>query len=303
MLATDGDLLKTTLWPGWFTDSQLAGEQAQHLSAALGGSVNAGKLSRDWLAVHGQPAAPPPKKRKKKRRTVPVPGARPVTITQQPPPQQAQPQPPPGLPVIPGGFLTAAGVAAAIFAALSSILTALWTAAWLMGWSSAVAMLGTGAIEADAAELDALLADGAGRIDGMLATRIARLERALAEALRDGMSGDELAEMILAILDSPTSALLVTQSEVTWAASRAAYAVYVAAGVKWVRWQTRNDSRVCPRCMLNQVASPVRLGQKFPSGDLRPLAHPRCRCALLPAAPPKGSQDATAPPPAPSPSP
>jgi hypothetical protein len=45
-VAADGDLLKAcTLWPGWFTDRQLAYEQAQHLASALGASVNAGQLA------------------------------------------------------------------------------------------------------------------------------------------------------------------------------------------------------------------------------------------------------------------
>jgi hypothetical protein len=115
----------------------------------------------------------------------------------------------------------------------------------------------------------------------------------LLAALRDGTSVDELAQQIRDILGSLTSALLVTQSETTWASGWAAYWVYKLAGIKWVRWQTRNDGRVCGRCRANQAASPIRLGQKFPSGDKRPLAHPRCRCSLLPAASPT-SQSTTA---------
>jgi hypothetical protein len=293
-VAADADLLKaSTLWPGWFTDQQLAYEQAQHLANALGASVNAGQLARGWLDMH-TPRQKPPRKRKRKHRVL-VPGARAVVIPAQPqqprPPQRKQ---------SPRGYLASAGVTAAILAALTSVLTALWASAWALGWSSAVALIATGSIREDAEAVALLLAEGEQRIGWMLETRLSRLERILLAALAGKISADELADQIAAVLASLTSALLVTQTEVSWASGRAAFLAYQKAGITYCRWQTRNDALVCPNCMANQKAGPIPLGQRFPSGDLHPLAHPRCRCALLPAAPPKakGTQGETANPPA-----
>ena len=295
-LSPDEALAKaSTLWPGWFSDQQIAYEHAQQLANVLGASVNAGQLAQGWLDAN----APPPQKqprRKKRKHAVAVPGAHAVVIPQ----QQTQPaqRKRRGRPPSPRGYLTQAGVPSAILAALGTVLASLWAAAWALGWGSAVALLGTGSIAEDAEALAALLAEGDKRIGWMLETRLSRLERVLLAALAGKLSADELADQITAILSSLTSALLVTMTETSWASGQGAYVVYVAAGVTYCRWQTRNDGRVCGTCLANQAASPIPLGQKFPSGDKAPLAHPRCRCALLPAAAPKGQAGEAAPPPA-----
>lgn len=54
------------------------------------------------------------------------------------------------------------------------------------------------------------------------------------------------------------------------------------AGTAMVKaWQTADDERVEPECRANQAAGWIGLADPFPSGHQRPLAHPRCRCALL----------------------
>ncbi len=286
-------LAKATLWPGWFTDQQLAYEQAQHLANALGASVNAGQLAQGWLDMHA-PRQKPPRKKKRKHRVL-VPGAQAVVIAQQPhhAPQQPRPRK-----QSPRGYLTSAGVSAAILAALTSVLAALWASAWALGWSSAVALIATGDLREDAEALALLLHEGDHRISWMLETRLSRLERILLAALAGKVSADDLAAQIQAVLASLTSALLVTQTEVSWASGWAAYIAYKRAGIAYKRWQTRNDSRVCARCRANQAAGSIPMAAKFPSGDLHPLAHPRCRCALLPGTPPEGKPGETAPPPA-----
>lgn len=287
-------LAKATLWPGWFTDQQLAYEQAQHLANALGASVNAGQLAQGWLDMHTSRHKPSRKKKRKHR--VLVPGARAVVIpapTQQVPQSRPQKQ-------SARAYLTSAGVTAAILAALTSVLTSLWAAAWALGWSSAVALIGTGSIRQDAEALALLLAEGKHeRIGWMLETRLSRLERILLAALAGKISADELADQIAAVLSSLTSALLVTQTETSWASGAAAYAVYKAAGVQYVHWISRRDARTCGTCLANDYQGPIPLGQLFKSGLKHPPQHPRCRCALAPAQPPKGKGNATAPPPAP----
>jgi hypothetical protein len=280
-LSPDEPLAKgPALWPGWFSDQQIASEHAQHLANALGASVNAGQLAQGWLDANAP--APQKKPRKRKRHRVAVPGAHAVVPPQpQPPPQQRRRKPP-----SPRGYLTGVGVPAAIVGVLTAILTSLWTAAWALGVSSAIGVLAIGQVETDADAMAALLADGDERIGWILETRLSRLERLLLAALAHHLPADELAEQILAILSSLTSALLVTQTEVSWASGRGAYAVYTAAGVQWVHWVSRRDSRTCPTCLANDLQGPVRLGQPFKSGLKYPPQHQRCRCALAVATAP-----------------
>ncbi len=46
-------------------------------------------------------------------------------------------------------------------------------------------------------------------------------------------------------------------------------------------WQTVNDARVDPECQADQDAGWIPKGDAFPSGHMRPLAHPGCRCTAL----------------------
>jgi len=280
-LLLDQDIAKAAFasqqWPGWYSDSQIASEYAQRLARELAASVNAGQIAERWLAQHGlvprhRRGVPKRKRRKKRRRARSQAQRQPPQTTTRPAPRQ---------------YLNAAGVTAAIYAVLLAVLAALWAAAFALGWASAIALLGLAAVDGSEQALENLIAAGNQRLRWILQTRMSRLERVLLQALRENWSADELAQAITGILGSLASALLVAISEVTWASSWAAFAAYKAAGIEWVRWQTRNDSLVCFRCKSNQNASPVRLGQPFPSGDLRPLAHPRCRCCLLPSLPPK----------------
>jgi SPP1 gp7 family putative phage head morphogenesis protein len=280
-------------WPGWYTDSQLAAEYAQSLSRQLAASVNAGRLAATWLALHGTddttPASAPGevakarRKRRKRRRRRSGGG----DGGQQPPAA-----PPPEQPSTARRFLATQGVTSAIAVILLNLLTALWGAAWGLGWASALAVLGVGEIRGAERGLAALLREARGRIDGITQTRVARLERVLIAALRDGTTVDELAQQISAILGSLTSALLVTQTETTWASGWAAYWVYKLAGIKWVRWLSRRDGLVCPHCRANDAEGPIRLGQRFLSGLKRPPQHPRCRCVLMPATAPKAKKAA-----------
>jgi len=46
-------------------------------------------------------------------------------------------------------------------------------------------------------------------------------------------------------------------------------------------WNTFGDERMCAACNGNEAAGWIPFDNAFPSGDLRPLAHPYCRCALM----------------------
>jgi len=250
---------RNQLWPGWFRDQQLAAEHAQQLASRLGAAVNATLLAQGWLDEYGTTAKASRQQRGQQQR-------------RQPAPRQ---------------YLNTAGVTAAIYAVLASLLAVLWAAAWDLGWASAIAVLGLGTIDSDVAALEDLIREGKHRLDGMVQTRVSRAERALLAARHDGATVDQLAQQLGGILSSPGSALLVTQTETTWASGWAAYNAYLKAGVQWVTWRSRRDGLVCPICLGNDQQGAIRIGQRFKSGDRWPPSHPRCRCCLLPSGPPK----------------
>ncbi|MGH9298059.1 MAG: hypothetical protein ACRDZP_08810, partial [Acidimicrobiales bacterium] len=60
-------------------------------------------------------------------------------------------------------------------------------------------------------------------------------------------------------------------------------AVSGGAGVE-VRWIVDDDGHPCPDCDDNALASGVRAGDEFPTGQLHPPVHSGCRCLLVLAA-------------------
>ena len=50
-------------------------------------------------------------------------------------------------------------------------------------------------------------------------------------------------------------------------------------GVNGKEWVVTDP---CPICEENGNAGPIPINKLFPSGDMRPPAHPNCRCALAP---------------------
>ena len=50
--------------------------------------------------------------------------------------------------------------------------------------------------------------------------------------------------------------------------------------------------RVCLICLGNEAISPIALEKTFPSGDLAPPGHPRCRCALVSYVPDEATKSA-----------
>ena len=76
---------------------------------------------------------------------------------------------------------------------------------------------------------------------------------------------------------------LISKTEVGIAAGIIASIAYKASGIViGKRWVTKNDNRVEIHCRTNEEAGIIPLGQRFPSGHLTPMAHPRCRCKIAP---------------------
>lgn len=133
-----------------------------------------------------------------------------------------------------------------------------------------------------AAALQDLLDDTGVTIKSVAAHRFDDMATALADGIAAGDNADAIAKAIRDTLTRPEMARTIAVTETARAVSRAALERYHAAGLKAATWEIAPDSRVCDLCDTNAAQGPVRLGQRFASGDRHPPGHPRCRCALVP---------------------
>jgi SPP1 gp7 family putative phage head morphogenesis protein len=200
----------------------------------------------------------------------------------------------------------------AITAALKRVLDRLWPEAWVLGEKSAEAL--TAGLETpdwgtwkpgdyEAAQeiagpgLRQLLAEAGIRIKSIADSRLEELSAVLEQTLASDevtremdqpkpvtLSVQSLADQLRDVLDNPGRAELVAQTEIARAQSSAALREYAESAVERVEWSTAEDAKVCPRCDADEAAGPVPIHTAFPSGNLMPPGHPRCRCALIPAA-------------------
>lgn len=175
-------------------------------------------------------------------------------------------------------FLLEEGVDSALRDALRQVLQQLYQDAWAAGVHSATA---TGAsVTVQYNVRDFWEQYGRQWVNEIVQTRI----NGLADILASGIdSPTQLADALKAYLGSQAGAEMIAQTEVTRAMSLAALQAYKASGIGMVRWLTVEDSRVCAKCDANEAAGPRPIGTPFPSGDICPPGHPRCRCAAVPA--------------------
>ena len=74
---------------------------------------------------------------------------------------------------------------------------------------------------------------------------------------------------------------MIASTEVANAQVGGNWTVWQKSGIVLkVKWLTSEDDNVCEICAGNDNFE-VEFGQPFPSGDLRPTAHPRCQCILV----------------------
>lgn len=276
------DASPADLWPGWRHDLAAVGHWAPLLAADLIGAVDAYALAQAYLAATPAAAYLDDQDPDKRKRLIEA------TVA----------------------FLVARGLRALLAQALARRMAALWTDGYLIGSASARALLDairTGQRMSDAvADLgdwrpgrtdiaEMLLGergDGAGlrqlldaqgiEIRSIAQTRLADLARLLADGVLRGVDAEQLAEEIRALLGDQARAHLIATTEVSRASSAAAYRAYQRAGVRTTRWLTEDDVKVCPVCDANERRGAVPIGTPYPSGDLYPPGHPRCRCAPIP---------------------
>jgi ADP-ribosyltransferase exoenzyme/Phage Mu protein F like protein len=110
-------------------------------------------------------------------------------------------------------------------------------------------------------------------------TKLDRIGTALATSLSRGDTARETAKAIDAIIADPQHALVIARTEMARAMSVASREQYQNAGVEQVEWLVAEG---CADCQENADASPIPLGDEFPTGDTEPPAHPNCMCAIAP---------------------
>ena len=120
-------------------------------------------------------------------------------------------------------------------------------------------------------------------IRSIAANRLSDLARVLADGAARGASAEEMAEAITGLLSDPSRARMIVGTELARAVNSAAMWTYRFHGIEQVRWTSADDGSVCSICLANEAAGPIPLGEAFPSGDVTPPGHPRCRCAAVPA--------------------
>jgi SPP1 gp7 family putative phage head morphogenesis protein len=275
-------------WPGWKYDLEGAQYWAPRIAAALAGAIGVHELVTAWLATQQQ--------------------------SQQQTGETKQEREHRALVLIALATSWLRSYQAAIVTALTPVLEELYTDGYVIGAASAQAYLATLAatqggtqaaervIEADLAhwlpgDTDAATlllgqwGDGAGlrsllaadgvTIKSIADTRLEELGKLLGQGVADGLTPEQIAGQIRDLLSNPSRALMIAQTEMSRAVCQAAQDRYRRAGYLATRWVT--DGNPCPVCVENQDRGAVAIGQPFPSGDLRPPAHPRCRCVPVPA--------------------
>ncbi|MFJ9771225.1 phage minor head protein [Kitasatospora sp. NPDC101157] len=186
--------------------------------------------------------------------------------------------------------------------ALTDALTGLYTDGYLVGTASAAAVTGSESAGLDgwapgdrAAAQDRIDSHGAGPALTVLtagaaaaaatltASRIKDAAKALAAGVMAGDAPRTIGTAMHAAMTDPDRAYAAVITETTRGIAAGTADNYRRNGIALGQWQTEPDGNVCPVCDANAAAGPIPIGHAYPSGDTTPPAHPRCRCAVLPA--------------------
>ena len=257
-------------WPGWAYDLQTAGHWAPLVAAALAGAVSrarAGQLAAAYLL-----ADPPAGQDEQGKRDQVAAAAAWLA-------RQGVDLAGVLVPLVPG-FVTDGWLIGGASAAAVATGQPVDVAGWQPGDTSAAA--GRAGQLGLTAGLDATLAD-AGDIAGQMAAGyLTTLGRVLVDAAAGEATPAAAGAALTGALADAGHAAATVLDQITGAAGQAALAVYQAVKVRYGRWVTEGDGKVCAVCAANAAAGRVRIGDPYPSGDIAPPAHDRCRCAPVP---------------------
>lgn len=95
-------------------------------------------------------------------------------------------------------------------------------------------------------------------------------------------AADELAGMLAEAVADGAYAEALTVTQITTVSGDAAMEYYLANSVSSFQWLVDDSPNVCPVCLANERAGPVRAGTAWPSGARNVPQHPRCRCSIVP---------------------
>ena len=115
-------------------------------------------------------------------------------------------------------------------------------------------------------------------IQGLADTSIERIGNAIADGLAKGDSYEATAKVIRDVVEDPTRADTIANTEYARAMTTAALDTYAEAGVEQKRWEAESDA--CPECEENAAEGDIPLDEEFANGDVP--VHPNCRCAIAP---------------------
>lgn len=127
------------------------------------------------------------------------------------------------------------------------------------------------------------LLDKAGiRIKDITGTTLDRMSTRLSQSLNAGDSVDRAARSIRDLLDDPTRAYLIAQTEMARAVGVATLDTYGANGIEQKEWLTID--RACPACQDAEAEGPIGINDTFDGTDVdAPPGHPGCLCTLMPS--------------------
>lgn len=114
-------------------------------------------------------------------------------------------------------------------------------------------------------------------IRGLSHTTIDRIGTRLADALRQGLSRSQTAQLLNQVLNDPERAVIIAGTETAYAVVQSNKELYRDSGVEMVEYLVADP---CDECQENYEASPIQIDQTWPNGD--PPVHPNCMCDVAP---------------------
>lgn len=114
-------------------------------------------------------------------------------------------------------------------------------------------------------------------IDGVSDTKLNRIGTILSTALAQGLPPRRVAILIDQIVDDPSQALTIAQTETSRAVMTAQLDQYRETGVEKVEWLVADP---CELCAENEAQSPIGINEEWRNGE--PPVHPNCMCDVAP---------------------
>jgi hypothetical protein len=118
-------------------------------------------------------------------------------------------------------------------------------------------------------------------INGLNRTTMNRLGTILGDGIERGFSGKTIGDAIDKLLNDPSRALTIANTEMARAMSTASMETYNGFGVEKVEW-LHADSCLCDLCIEAEGMGPQPIGTDFGDGVTEPPMHPNCICAVAP---------------------